>query len=152
MPLEFKRTTSDDPDFRHLVSLLDFELIERNGDDMSFYSQFNKIDNIRHCIVCYSDNTPIACGAFKPFDETSAEIKRMFVLPAYRNAGVALSVLRELELWASESGYLNCVLETGKRQPEAIRLYEKAGYVRIKNYGPYENVGNSVCMKRSFVI
>jgi len=150
--LEFKRTNSDDGDFRHLVSLLDAELSIRDGAEHSFYSQFNTIHNIRNCLVCYDDKVAIACGAFKPFDDMSAEVKRMFVLPERRNFGIALQVLREVELWAGENGFVNCILETGKRQPEAIRLYEKAGYVRTKNYGQYENVENSVCMKRSLVV
>lgn len=143
-----KRTDSADPDFRALVLLLDAELAIRDGADHSFYSQYNKIDHIRHCVVCYDGETRIACGAFKPFNDNSAEIKRMFVVPSYRGKGVALIILKELEMWAHESGFTNAVLETGKKQPEAIRLYEKAGYTRIKNYGQYENVENSVCMTR----
>jgi putative acetyltransferase len=38
--------------------------------------------------------------------------------------------------------------ETGKRQPEAIALYEKQGYQRISNYGQYIGVENSVCFEK----
>lgn len=148
---KFKRTDSLNADFQLLVRLLDEELAIRDGADHSFYAQFNKIDSIKYCVISYDVNDPVGCGAFKPFDETSVEIKRMFVLPEYRGRGVALQVLRELETWAHELGYTDCVLETGKKQPEAIRLYEKAGYTRIKNYGQYENVENSVCMKRRII-
>ncbi|WP_407524361.1 GNAT family N-acetyltransferase [Lacibacter sp. MH-610] len=54
----------------------------------------------------------------------------------------------QLEQWAKEEGYSAAVLETGKKQPEAIRLYEKCGYSRIPNYGQYAGVENSVCMKK----
>jgi GNAT superfamily N-acetyltransferase len=57
--------------------------------------------------------------------------------------------LKELELWAAEVNYKDCILETGKKQPEAIALYKKAGYTIISNYGQYKNVENSVCMKKS---
>jgi putative acetyltransferase len=57
-------------------------------------------------------------------------------------------VLSELESWAAELGYPKCVLETGKRQPEAIALYEKQGYQRIPNYGQYIGVENSVCFEK----
>ena len=144
----FKRCDSGNPDFQTLVALLDADLSVRDGEDHTFYAQFNKIQNIRHAIVCYLDDRPIGCGAFKEFERDKVEIKRMFVKPEYRGKGIGIKILRELELWAWELGYSACVLETGKKQPEAIRLYEKAGYIRIKNYGQYENVANSVCMMR----
>jgi GNAT superfamily N-acetyltransferase len=72
----------------------------------------------------------------------------MYVLPEYRGMGIAQSVLQELEKWAAELGYQYCVLETGMKQPEAIRLYEKSGYHQIPNYGQYENVATSVCFRK----
>lgn len=142
----FYRTTSGNEDFQSLVALLDEDLRIRDGDEHSFYSQFNKIVNISNVIVCYIDNIPTGCGAFKEYDEKKAEIKRMFVKPAYRGQGIGLNILKELEVWASELNYQEYILETGKKQPEAIRLYQKAGYTIIKNYGQYEHVENSVCM------
>ena len=149
--ISFNRTLSDDPDFQNLVALLDNDLKTRDGDEHSFYAQYNKIENIRNVIVCYIDNNPIGCGAFKEYDQKKVEIKRMFVQPGYRGQGIGLRILRELELWASELNYLECILETGKKQPEAIRLYQKAGYALIKNFGQYENVENSVCMSRTIL-
>ena len=144
----FQRTDSNNEDFQGLVKLLDEDLAIRDGAEHAFYDQFNKIVNIKHAIVCYLDEEPIGCGAFKEYDEHTVEIKRMYVKPAYRSKGIGLYILRELELWAAESNYSATVLETGKKQPEAIRLYEKAGYTRIKNFGQYENVENSVCMSK----
>jgi len=147
----FTRASSDNTDFQSLVALLDADLSVRDGDEHSFYAQFNKTDNIRNVIVCYIDDKPIGCGAFKEYDEKKVEIKRMFVQPEYRGHGIGLKILNELELWALELNYSECILETGKKQPEAIRLYQKAGYTIIKNYGQYENVENSVCMTKSLV-
>ena len=75
----------------------------------------------------------------------------MFVLPEYRGKAIGHSILKELELWAAELNYHACVLETGKKQPEAIGLYQKAGYIITKNYGQYEGVENSVCMMKSIL-
>jgi putative acetyltransferase len=144
----FNRTNSDNTDFQQLVVLLDKDLAIRDGDEHAFYAQFNKIASIRNVVVCYMDEKPIGCGAFKAYAPNTVEIKRMFVLPEYRGHGIGHKVLNELELWAAESGYGECILETGKKQPEAIRLYQKAGYNIIKNYGQYENVENSVCMSK----
>lgn len=147
MPV-FKRTTSDDSDFQSLVILLDQDLKIRDGDEHHFFAQFNKLDSIRNVVVYYSDSIPVGCGAFKKYDAQSVEIKRMFVKKEFRRKGIAEKILKELEQWAKESGFSECVLETGKRQPEAIRLYQKSGYEKIPNYGQYENVENSVCMKK----
>ena len=144
----FNRTTSENTDFRNLVALLDADLRIRDGDEHSFYAQFNKIENIRNVIVCYIDDNPIGCGAFKEYDEKKVEIKRMFVQPEYRGKRIGLYILKELELWASELNYPECILETGKKQLEAIRVYQKAGYTITKNYGQYEHIENSVCMTK----
>lgn len=150
--ISFQRTDSEDAHFVSLVVLLDKDLAIRDGDEHAFYDQFNKITHIKHVIVCYNDNTPIACGAFKQYDEHTVEIKRMFVLPEFRGHGLGGKVLNELEWWAKELGYQACILETGKKQPEAIALYRRSGYHIIPNYGQYENVANSVCMKKSIPV
>jgi putative acetyltransferase len=143
-----KRTNSDNPDFQELVKELDKDLAVRDGDDHAFYAQFNKIDMIRHAVVAYEHETAIGCGAIKPYDERSAEVKRMFVPPAFRGKAIASLVLAELESWAKELGFESCVLETGIKQPEAIRLYTKNNYAVIPNYGQYAGVENSVCFEK----
>jgi putative acetyltransferase len=147
--ISFRRTNSHDQHFKDLVALLDNELSGIDGSDHSFYSQYNKIDMIRHAIVCYENDIPVGCGAFKHFEDDTVEIKRMFVAPHSRGKGIGRLILHELETWAAELNYKHCILETGRRQPDAIRLYEKAGYQTIGNYGQYKNVDNSVCMQKA---
>jgi putative acetyltransferase len=74
-----------------------------------------------------------------------AELKRMFVAPEARGAGVATALLAEVEATAMDLGVTRLVLETGPRQPDAIALYEKHGYVNIPNFGPYINDPLSIC-------
>ena len=143
------RTNSDHPDFISLVSLLDADLAKRDGDEHSFYAQFNKIDKIKHAVVVYEDEKPAACGAIKQYAEDIMEVKRMYTLPVCRGKGIATAVLNELEKWAAELGYAKCILETGKRQPEAISLYTRNRYVLIPNYGQYAGVENSVCFEKA---
>jgi putative acetyltransferase len=146
------RTDSDNEDFRELVVLLDRDLAVRDGDEHDYYAQFNKIDMIRNVVVAYSEGSggeAVSCGAFKEFEPGTVEIKRMYTRPEQRGQGIAQQVLFELEGWAKELGYESCVLETGKKQPEAIRLYQKSGYEFIPNYGQYVGMDNSVCMKKS---
>ncbi len=149
--MEIKRSDSDNPDFIQLVRLLDADLAIRDGDDHAFYAQFNKVAALRHTVVVYDHGTPVGCGAFRPFDKNTVEIKRMFVQPEFRGRGIASLVLSELEQWAATLGYTRCVLETGKRQPEAIALYRKNGYADIPNYGQYTGIYNSVCFEKYLV-
>ncbi|WP_163409814.1 GNAT family N-acetyltransferase [Flavobacterium ajazii] len=147
--MSIKRTNSDDPDFIKLVALLDQDLAIRDGEDHAFYNQFNKIDKIKHTIVYYENGVPVGCGAFREKVPGTTEIKRMYVHPDHRKKGIASAVLKELEIWAKEVGYTYTILETGKNQPEAINLYQKLQYTIIPNYPPYEEIDNSVCMKKT---
>ena len=150
--IEFIRTDSSNPDFHQLVEELDRDLAIRDGDEHPFYAQFNKIDSIKHVIVAYIDGIPVGCGAFKPFDAYSVEIKRMYVPVAFRKKGIASLLLTQLEYWASESGYTRAVLETGKRQFEAIALYNRNGYQPMENFGQYAGKENSVCFQKKLVV
>lgn len=142
------RTNSDNSDFRELVRLLDEDLQIRDGNMHSFYAQFNKIDKIRYVVVAYENGQAVGCGAIKEYEKGVAEVKRMFVKPEWRGQGIAKKILSELEIWANELNFSECILETGKNQPEAIGLYQKSGYQKISNYGQYEGIELSVCMKK----
>jgi putative acetyltransferase len=149
--IKLLRTNSADNDFRELVKLLDADLAIRDGDDHPFYSQFNKIDNIKHVIIAYQDSSPVGCGAMKEYAADVMEIKRMYVTPVNRKKGFATKILTELEIWASELSYTKCILETGKKQPEAIELYKSKGYCFIPNFGQYSGVENSVCFEKVLI-
>ncbi len=142
------RTDSENEHFRKLVRELDADLSIRDGEDHSFYAQFNKIDKIKYAIVAYENEIPVGCGAIKEYSPESMEVKRMYVLINRRGEGIATIILKELERWAMELGNKKCLLETGKKQPEAIELYKKNGYIIIPNFGQYENVANSVCFEK----
>jgi putative acetyltransferase len=142
------RTNAEDFDFQILVKELDAELKNIDGEEHGFYSQYNKTDTIKYVIVAYDDEAPVGCGAIKEFESDAMEIKRMYVVPHKRGQGVASIILKELENWSEELTYKKCVLETGKRQPEAIAFYTKNGYKPIPNYGQYEDVENSLCFEK----
>ena len=105
------RTDSSNPDFIALVKLLDAYLAEKDGREHDFYNQFNTIVKLNNVVVCSENGTPVACGAIKEFDEDTMEVKRMFTKPEARGKGFASHVLTDLEEWAAELGYKNCVLE-----------------------------------------
>lgn len=145
---ELIRTDSDNSDFIALVKQLDVYLAERDGDEHPFYAQYNKLDKIKHVIVAYEAKKAVGCGAIKEFSREAMEIKRMYTLPEARAKGIASKILTALEKWAAELSYKKCILETGKRQTEAIVLYQKREYNVIDNYGPYAGVENSLCFEK----
>jgi putative acetyltransferase len=142
------RTDADNADFIALTHLLDDELHGEYGAQMAFYGQFNKIDKIKHVLVAYINDAPVGCGAIKRYEDDTAEVKRMFVKAGFRGQQIAMKILEQLELWAKESGYSYCILETGQRQQRAIALYLKNGYEAVPNYGQYIGVESSICLKK----
>lgn len=148
MNLVAERVTSESGDFQLLVQQLDAYLAIINGDNHSFFNQYNQINHLKNCIVVYANNEPIACGAMKIFDDETMEIKRMYVKENHRGKGVAKFVLAALEQWAKEIGKKACVLETSKTMLDAVALYKGFDYLRIPNYGQYIGVEVSICFKK----
>jgi GNAT superfamily N-acetyltransferase len=100
-------------------------------------------------VVAWQGETPVGCGMLRPTDDPAvAEVKRMYVDAAMRGQGIARMILAGLEEQACVLGYQRIVLETGIRQPNAIRLYEGAGYQRVAGYGEYVGEPLSVCFQK----
>src|ERR1700761_8746912 len=100
-----KRTTTENPDFIKLVSLLDHELWVELNEDQSTYDQYNKVPDLPTAIIIYDDEKPVAIGCFKKYNDDTVEIKRMFVDKSYRGKSISKLVLKELEKWAVEQGF-----------------------------------------------
>ena len=147
-PLSLRRTDSADPDFRLLVSELDADLRERNGELMDIYDAHNALELIDTVLVAYYEGELAGCGCFKKYNDESAEIKRMFVRPGFRGKHIAYRLLDYLIGMAHRQRYRYAILETGSKQSEAFRLYIKSGFVLTDNYPPYIGLGDSICFSR----
>ena len=99
-------------------------------------------------LVAWLGNEAIGCGAIATLDDSTAEIKRVFVTPRMRRKGLAKLIMWYLEERAAELGYHTISLETGDRQPEAIRLYESLGYRRVPCDGRVSCMDWSVCFEK----
>jgi predicted DNA-binding protein (MmcQ/YjbR family)/GNAT superfamily N-acetyltransferase len=148
--MEFKDTDGEDPDFAMLCGRLDCALDESVGEKFqrSQYDQYNQRDSIHDVIVVYQKGEPVACGAFKIYDQDRAELKRIFTQPSNRNKGLGAELVRRLEAKAKIRGCKWCILETGKPLEAACHVYQKAGYKVISNYGQYVDMPDSICMER----
>ena len=142
------RTNLSNPDFHKLIVKLDHEFVVRYPFLKDTFTPFNLMNENASVIMAYDHTIPVASGAFRPVDEQTIEIKRMYTLPSYRNQGIGKRILIALEQWARAEGFLVSKLETGINQPEAIAAYEKSGYKRIPNFPPYVEVQESICMEK----
>lgn len=100
-------------------------------------------------IVGYIGTRAVAMGGLRRYDDETFEIKRMYVGPEFRGRGFSRVVLARLEELAHELGANRVILETGQRQPEAIRLYETSGYEAIEPFGHYRCEPDSLSYGKS---
>lgn len=83
-------------------------------------------------LVVTENSEPIAGGAFRRYDANTAELKRIWTSSHHRRRGLGRLVLRELEAEINRRGYHRIYLTTGPRQPEAVALYNAAGYTPLE--------------------
>ena len=142
------RCDGNNKDFIENCRLLDMDLDKRVGRVIKRdkYAQFNMLDKINEAIVVYRDGKPIGAGAIRYYDDKTAELKRVFVIPGEQGNGVGTLLVGKLIEWARELGYEKMILETGKLLTESCHVYKKLGFVKIPNYGAYADMPESLCM------
>ncbi|OZF04504.1 GNAT family N-acetyltransferase [Rhodococcus sp. 14-2470-1a] len=106
-------------------------------------------DTVHRTIVVYAGETPVGHAAVR-WNAGDLELKRMFVHPDHRGTGVSTALLTASEDAARELGLPRLILQTGDRQPDAVRLYEKSGYTRIPIFPPYEAMPFSNTFEKVF--
>ncbi|MCG2621920.1 GNAT family N-acetyltransferase [Arthrobacter sp. I2-34] len=99
-----------------------------------------------------SSGQPLGCGGLRRLDESTAEIKRVYVVPYARGSGVSAAILAALEAKALASGYAEIRAEAGSVQSDGMRFYERGGYLPIPNFGPYEGVADSHCYAKTIAV
>lgn len=134
----FVHTTPLDPRAKPLIEALTWEYTTRYGDffcepgeEMRRYPAELFAPPHGNFILLLRDGTAIAGGAFKRYDERTAELKRVWTHIDLRRQGLARKVLVELELLAARQGFTKLYLTTGFRQPEAAGLYLNTGYTAL---------------------
>ena len=136
---------SSSPDFWMLAAKLDAYYFELVGDIQNRYAEVNRPENMTALAVAYENGAAIACGAWKRIDETTAELKRLYVLPEYRRRGVARGMIAALEGDAAAAGIRRMILETAVDTADSHRLYLAAGYQITDYYGSPAGEDNCLC-------
>jgi GNAT superfamily N-acetyltransferase len=143
--VELRVEPYDGPVAQQLVAAVQQEYVTRyGGPDESPVDPGEFAPPAGCFVVAYDGAEPVACGALRGAEDGAMEIKRMYVRPEWRGRGLARVVLADLEQRARDLGAKRIVLETGDKQPEAIRLYETSGYERIDGFGHYRCSPTSV--------
>ena len=142
--LRIERVAITHPDAQLLVEAVQEEYVSRyGGRDESPVDPRDFEDPLGQFFVGYLDDAPVTTGAWRRSSVealgtgVTAEIKRMYVVPAAQRRGVARRMLAHLERTAAAAGIEALVLETGLKQPEAIALYTSSGYEPVPGFGYY---------------
>jgi putative acetyltransferase len=142
----------DSPDVAPLLELAQLELNLRYPEENPHPRPLEPGEFRAHegCFLAvWQGDHFVGCGGIRRWDAQTAEVKRMFVEAAARRRGLGRLILENLEIKARELGYRLIRLETAQRQPEAIALYEQAGFKRIAPYGEFLNSPLSLCFEKA---
>lgn len=146
--LAVRREPLDSAVAQSLITALNAELTKIYPEDRATHFSLTA-DELLAFVVAYRDAVPVGCGAMRRLDATTAELKRMYVIPEARGEGIGRAVLEALEAEARKLGVARLVLETGIRQDAALGLYRSSGFREIELFGEYlESPSTSVCMAK----
>lgn len=150
----FVRCSGTNEDFITNCQLLDMDLDRRVGRVIKRdkYKQYNQLDEIKEAIVVYVDGKVAGAGAIREYQyadiNDATELKRVFVRAEFQGKGIGTKLVLELIEWAKELGYKKLILETGELLQESCHLYQKVGFEKTDNYGPYISMPESLCMMK----
>jgi len=144
--VSIERASVDADVSKQLMAELWAEVDELYENDVPSRSELAGMDQPRaFFVIARDEGKPIGCGAIRPLRDDMAEVKRVYVRPHSRRTGAARAIMATLEQLARDAGFNEIWLETGQRQPAAIRLYESLGYTRIAAFGDYKDDPVSIC-------
>jgi putative acetyltransferase len=151
--LSIERVWLDNVDVQLLISQLNSDLYSRYPEPGALVFSLDTadiVDGVGALLMAELDGEPVGCGAFRVMDDLpgSAEIKRVYVTLAGRGKKIGSAMLAELERMGAVVGVRRFALETGPRQPEALRVFEAAGYVVCEPWGQFVGKDFSMCMDK----
>jgi len=151
MKLDYVWTDGSDDTFRkfYLITEAYYSSLVGGEENRRGFIPYNASSAVENVLIVFSDGVPAACAGLKRYSEKDAEIKRVWVEPAFRGRHIAAEMMRRLEEKAKTQGYERMILQTRERMKDAVHLYIGQGYQRIANYPPYDHLDGAVCLAKA---
>ena len=151
MACVFRWTDGDDPAFRRFYDITEayYSRIVGGADRRRAFVPYNASDGIPDVALAFLDGEAVGCAGLKRYSDADAEVKRLWVEPAFRGKGIATMLMDRVEERAKAQGYRRVILQTRPIMPDAVALYEKRGYRLIPNYPPYDRLDGAVCYAKA---
>jgi putative acetyltransferase len=140
----FVPSSLTDDDARPLIAALNAHALSVYPNPDDHHWSFSHEEGL--FVVAYVDGVPAGCGGVRNFGDGTAELKRMYVDPAFRGNGVGFALVAHLTEHARALGVQRLLLETGVLLEAAVRLYQRCGFREIDRYGEYADLPQSLCM------
>ncbi|MEV6904677.1 GNAT family N-acetyltransferase [Amycolatopsis sp. NPDC051372] len=141
--MDIEPCEATDPALHTLVAAMTAELVAVYG--LPPDARPSPLPPGTHYLMGTGGGVALGCCAVQPEVEGWCLLNRMYVAPPARGSGLAAALLAAAEDVARRAGATGIRLETGLRQPAAMRLYERKGYRRVAAFPPHENDPESVC-------
>lgn len=153
-PITYHWTDGSHPAFRRFYAVTEayYSRVVGGKENRAEFIPFNASAEIPVVLLAYADGQPVACAGLKPYSKADAEVKRLWVEPAFRGRRIASALMEQIEEKARALGYRRVILQTRPIMPDAVALYTKRGYALIPNYPPYDKLPGAVCYAKSIVL
>ena len=147
----FRWTDGNDPDFQRFYRLTEayYSRIAGGKAKRRAFIPFNASWEIPHVLIACQEEWAVGCAGLKRYSETDAELKRLWVEPAFRGRHIAARLMDQIEEKALQMGFRRLILQTRPLMADAVALYEKRGYALIPNYPPYDQLDGAVCYAKA---
>ncbi|SEK64173.1 Acetyltransferase (GNAT) family protein [Ruminococcus sp. YRD2003] len=146
----YKWTVPDDEDFRRFYFITEdyYDSLVGGKGNRAGFVPYNLSETIQDVLIAYINDEAVACAGLKKYNDSDAEIKRVWVEPAYRGKHIASAMMDMIEGRARDNGFRRTILQTREKMTAAVGLYISRGYCHIDNYPPYDELEGAVCLAK----
>ena len=147
MALKFIWTDGNNEDFRQFYDVTEqyYNRIAGGAGNRLPFIPLNLSSAVSDVLLVFLEDRAIACAGLKKYSGEDAEVKRVWVEPAYRRQHIAAMMMNRIEERAQMKGYRRVILQTRAAMADAVSLYTGLGYHQIDNYPPYDRLEGAIC-------
>ena len=151
MDIAYQWASGEDPVFQRFYAVTEAYYSRLAGGEANrrAYIPYNASAGIPDVALAFCGDQAVGCAGLKPYSDADAEVKRVWVEPAYRGQGIASALMDRIEEKARQMGFRRVILQTRPIMTDAAALYEKRGYALIPNYPPYDRLEGAVCYAKA---